>query len=66
VEIPEKLRQCTPGDKKHESSELNYYTFGDDLKHLGINSLSFPIWMLCTKNDHTRQKTLNSGSDLTE
>jgi hypothetical protein len=33
----------TSGDKKHEPSELNYYTFGDELTHLGINSLSFPL-----------------------
>ncbi len=31
-----------PGDKKHEPSEVNYYTFGDELTPLGINSLSFP------------------------
>ncbi len=32
----------TPGDKKHEPSKLNYYTFGAELRPLGINSLSFP------------------------
>ncbi len=33
---------CTPGDKKHEPSELNNYTFGDELTPLGTNSLNLP------------------------
>jgi hypothetical protein len=31
----------TPGDKNHEPSKLNYYTFGAELMPLGVNSLSF-------------------------
>jgi hypothetical protein len=34
-----------PGDKKHEPSKLNYYTFGDELTSLGVNSLSSPLQM---------------------
>jgi hypothetical protein len=30
---------CTPGDIKHEPSKMNYYTFGDELTPLGVNSL---------------------------
>jgi hypothetical protein len=32
----------TPDDKKHEPLKLNYYTFGNELMPLGVNSLSFP------------------------
>jgi hypothetical protein len=53
--------------KQHEASKLNYYTFSDELIPLGINSLSSPSkWMLGTKIDHSRWKTLNSESDFTE
>jgi hypothetical protein len=33
-------RPYKPGDKKHEPSKWNYYTFGGELTPLGINSLS--------------------------
>jgi hypothetical protein len=32
----------TPDDKKHDPSKLIYYTFGNELIPLGVNSLSFP------------------------
>jgi hypothetical protein len=52
--------QSTPGDKKHEPSKLNYYTFGDELTALGITSVSFPSkWMLSSKIDNSKLKTLN-------
>jgi hypothetical protein len=48
------FQYTTPSYKKHEPSKLNYYTFGDELTILGINSLSPPSkWMLYTKNYHS-------------
>ncbi len=44
---------------------MNYYTFLDELTPQGVNSLLPPSkWMLCTKIDRSRQRTLNSGSYL--
>ncbi len=31
------------GDKKHEPSKLNYYSFSDELTPLGMHSLEFPL-----------------------
>jgi hypothetical protein len=36
------VRYVHPATKKHEPSELNNYTFGDELTPLGTNSLNLP------------------------
>ncbi len=52
--------------RKHETSKLNYQTFSDELTPPDIHSLSSPQQLdVVYKIDHSKQKTLNSVSDLT-